>query len=249
MRTTLKPNSVETLVVDSRTKAQSDYVKWVVEGANFIFIAGGNQSNYLDFWQGTPLETALRTAYERGALIGGTSAGACVMGDFIYDPGSGSSANSTQAIADPYHSSVILSTNFTNFPLMKQIYVDTHFYERDRMGRTLAFLARLRQDESLESPIGLALDEGVSLFINASGVAVMRRQYSTGSAYVFHESRRSTRRLQVAPGVPLIYSHILRTRLAPDQTFDLHTKATSGETIPVSVNGTSSPALSPSSPY
>lgn len=248
-RPLLQPNSVETLVVNTRSKAQTDYVKWVVEGANLIFIAGGNQSDYLAQWKGTSLETALRTAYQRGAVIGGLSAGACVMGDFIYDPGSSSAVTSNTAIANPYHSSITLSNNFTNFEIMRQTYVETHFAERDRMGRTLAFLARLRQDESLESPIGLANDEGVALFIDASGLATMQRQHSTGSAYVLQGSRRSTRRIQVAAGVPLVVEHVLRTRLQPGNTFHLKSGATSGVTIPLSVDGRNPTVFNPASPY
>ena len=53
---------------------------------------------------------------------------------------------SAEALANPYHPYVMLSTGFLRFPILDGTITDSHFRERDRMGRTLAFMARLRQD-------------------------------------------------------------------------------------------------------
>jgi cyanophycinase len=246
-RVALKPNSVETLVVNSRAKAETDYVKWVVEGANCIFIAGGDQTEYVNFWRGTALDTAVRAAYARGAVVGGTSAGACVMGDYIYDPGSDPAATSTTAIADPYRAGMVFSTDFWDFPPMRHTYVEPHFVTRDRMGRSLVMMGRLRQDETTESITTFCMDEGTSLFINAQGIATAQSQSGTTAAYVLTESRRSTRRIQIAPGVPAIYRGLLRTKLANGKTWNVTTGSNNGVTIPVGVEGTTT--LIPAAPY
>ncbi len=75
LQTALQPNSVETLIVDTRTKAHSDYVAQAVSRANIVWMAGGDQSQYISLWRDTALSAAVKLAYARGAVIGGTSAG------------------------------------------------------------------------------------------------------------------------------------------------------------------------------
>ena len=145
-----KPDSVETMLLDSVDKANSDYADWVLRNAELIFLAGGDQSAYINAWKGTRSEDAIQAAYARGAVIGGTSAGLAVQGEFIYDPDGVAAATGAEAIANPYRSSMLFSNDFLNFPLMNDIITDTHFSQRDRMGRVFAFMARLRQDNSTD---------------------------------------------------------------------------------------------------
>ena len=49
-----------------------------------MFIAGGDQANYINFWMGTPVQSALNDAIARGVPIGGTSAGLAVLGEWAY---------------------------------------------------------------------------------------------------------------------------------------------------------------------
>jgi len=51
---------VETLVLDSFSKADSDYADWVIRSAEMVYIAGGGQSDYLNYWQGSKTEDAIR---------------------------------------------------------------------------------------------------------------------------------------------------------------------------------------------
>ncbi|MFO0505682.1 MAG: hypothetical protein ACK5X6_02375 [Chryseotalea sp.] len=46
-------NSVETLLIDSKTKAQSEAVGKRIREAEAVFIAGGDQANYINFWSDT----------------------------------------------------------------------------------------------------------------------------------------------------------------------------------------------------
>jgi cyanophycinase len=244
---TLRPDSVETLVVNSRTLANSNYVKWAVENAELIWIAGGNQSAYMDYWLDTALETALRTAYNRGAVIGGTSAGNHVLGDWVYDPRSNPAVTSTEAIANPYRASMILSDFLVDLPLMYNTVTDTHFYQRDRMGRSMAFMARLRQDGRASSVRAICVDERAAIFIDRN-----RRGWvdvsGTNYVYVLSETA-NTQRTQVAANKPLIYRNIQRTRLAQGQYFDFSNGTTTGSNLTISVDGTKSTPFTPSNPY
>jgi cyanophycinase len=243
-RAALTPNSVETLIVDNRTKANYDYVRYALDRAEMIWMAGGDQNDYTTFWKGTAVETAIRAAYARGAVIGGTSAGAMVLGEYIYDP-IAAGVVSSDAVTNPYSNTITLSTDFLRIPTLFDTLVDTHFANRNRMGRLLTFMARLRQDAHTSLITGIGIDENTSLFVNSAGLGTMLVDGSgTGRAYVLREDRLDTSRTQVASGQPLIYERIRRTKLFPNQTFNFATGATTGTTTLLSLNG-----AVPASPY
>jgi cyanophycinase len=242
----LKPDSVETLLLDTRDKANSDYADWVIRNAELIFIAGGDQAAYLNAWKDTRSEDAIRAAYNRGAVIGGLSAGLAVQGEFIYDPDGVTATTSAEAIANPYRSSMILSNGFLDLPLMNDIITDTHFAQRDRMGRLFAFMARLRQDNLTARIIGLGIDENTSLFLDRNGRGVVD---GSNAAYVVEE-RTDTTRPQVLSGAPLIYRNLQRTKLVAGQTFDFATGVTTGTGIVLSVDGRNATTpFTPANPY
>jgi len=242
----LKPDSVETLLLDTVDKANSDYADWVIRNAELVFIAGGDQSSYLNAWKDTRTEDAIRAAYARGAVIGGTSAGLAVQGEFIYDPDGVTAATGAEAIANPYRSSMLFSSGFLDLPLMNDIVTDTHFAQRDRMGRLFAFMARLRQDNATARIIGIGIDESTSLFLDRNGRAVAD---GAGAAYVVEE-RTDTQRTQVLSGMPLIYRNLQRTKLTAGQTYDFASGATTGSGIVLSVDGRNATTpFSPANPY
>jgi cyanophycinase len=242
----LKPDSVETLLLDTRDKADSDYADWVLRNAELIFIAGGDQSAYLNAWKDTRAEDAIRAAYQRGAVIGGLSAGLAVQGEFIYDPDGVTAATSPEAIANPYRNSMLFGNGFLDLPLMNDIVTDTHFAQRDRMGRLFAFMARLRQDNLTAQITGLAVDENTSLFIDRSGRGIVD---GSSAAYVVQE-RSDTARTQVLSGQPLIYRNLQRVKLIAGQTFDFATGAHTGSGVVLSVDGRNATApFTPANPY
>ena len=54
-------------------------------------------------------------------------------------------------------------------PELDGILVDSHFMDREREGRLLIFLARFLADRGAGPVVGVGLDEGVALTIEASG--------------------------------------------------------------------------------
>ncbi len=242
---TLKPDSVETLVVDTRAKADSALVEWALCNAELIFMAGGDQSAYLNAWKDSRVESAMRAAYARGAVIGGLSAGLAVQGQYIYDPDGVTAVSSAEALANPYRSGMLFSTGFLDLPLMQGMITDTHFGQRDRMGRLLAFIARLRQDGTAASIVGIGVDEDTSMFIDRNRVGHVD---GTGSAYVLHEDA-NTQRTQVANGQPLVYRNLQRTRLVAGQRYTFADRSHTGTRITLSADARTTPALSPANPY
>ena len=242
-RAALQPNSVETLIVDSAAKADSDYVANAVAKANLIWIAGGDQSAYITHWRGTALAAAVRSAYQRGAVVGGISAGMVVMGQWMYDPGAQTAVNSAEAVADPYRASIVLTSGAELFdlPLGLNLLPETHFANRDRMGRLLSFMARLRKDGRSALTYGVALDENTSLFIDKLGVGSFQRQSVAGrpegNGYILKEDPERTTLTQVAAGLPLIYRHVQRIKLGPGQSFDFARGTSAQSAVSISVEG------------
>lgn len=79
-----KANSVSTLILPDRASADDPKVVDIVDHAEAIFIAGGDQATYINYWMNTSMNQALNRAIARGIPIGGTSAGLAVLGEFIY---------------------------------------------------------------------------------------------------------------------------------------------------------------------
>src|SRR5438309_11794437 len=68
-------NSVATLIIPNLAAASDPFVISIIQNAEALWIAGGDQSNYINFWKGTPVQTEINAALTRGVPIGGTSDG------------------------------------------------------------------------------------------------------------------------------------------------------------------------------
>ncbi len=193
-------DSVETMTVTTRAAANSEYVRTRMAGAEAIFICGGDQATYVNAWRGTAIEQELRRAWDRGVVIGGTSAGTAILGDVIFSAQTGG-VKSPAALADPYDRDITLEPSMVGAPPLFGVITDTHFTARGRMGRLLAFLARMRSDNLAAQPLGLGIDEQTALLIDATGKA---RVTGNGSVYVIDGSNAPA----ISPGMPLIYNRI-----------------------------------------
>jgi cyanophycinase len=170
-------NSVATLVIPDRTAAADPTVADIIRHAEAIFIAGGNQARYVNFWKGTPVQDAINEAFARGVPVGGTSAGLAVEGEFIYgalgDKPDDNDLASTDVLPDPYFPRVTLARDFLHFPLLQHTITDSHFAKRDRMGRSLGFLARIVEDGWSKSPREIAIDEKSAVLVAMDGKATI----------------------------------------------------------------------------
>ena len=100
-------NSVATLIIPNRTAASDPFVVSAIQKAEALWIAGGDQSDYINFWKGTPVETEINNLIARHAPIGGTSAGMNVLSQFVYSALASQGATSSQSLADPFNRYII----------------------------------------------------------------------------------------------------------------------------------------------
>src|SRR5262245_8642815 len=223
-------DSVETLVITSRRDADTAEVEATVLGAEVVFFAGGDQCNYTSYFKGTRVETAVEAVYARGGGVGGTSAGYAIQGDFTYDACRGS-ATSAEALANPYHRHVTFTYDFFHWANLQGTITDSHFVTRDRMGRTLAFVARQIQDGKAASALGFAVNEATSVVVDKNGLATV---IGDGPAY-FVLADHAPEVCQ--PGVPLTYSNYKIWKVPAGGTFDLGNRPATGYYLRSVTNG------------
>jgi cyanophycinase len=176
-------NSVATVVIPDRAAAEDPFVARAIAQASVLFIAGGDQANYINFWKGTPVETSLNAAIARGVPISGTSAGLAVLGEYAYtaqgDKPDDPNLDAKTALADPYGPRITLNSHFIEIQILKGIITDSHFAKRDRMGRLLVFLARLNEPDGKPVPPtapiirGIGIDERAAVLVEADGTATV----------------------------------------------------------------------------
>ncbi len=176
-------NSVETLLINSLELANNDTVAHIIKNAEMVFIAGGDQSNYMKYWRGTKVEKALNYLLtEKKAPVGGTSAGCAILGGLYYSGETGG-ITSANALLNPYDSNVTLYNNdFLKAPYLQNVITDQHFSQRDREGRSMVFLGRILKDWNIAVK-SIAVDEKVAVCIDATGKAQVYGDYSSTTPY------------------------------------------------------------------
>ncbi len=209
-------NSAATLLFHDRAASSDPAVVEKVRGASALFLAGGDQWNYVRMWKGTPVGEAIDDLIRRDVPVGGTSAGLAVLGEFGFSA-EHDSVTSAQALANPFDQRVAIEGDFIHVPLLKGIITDTHFVKRDRMGRTLVFLARLVKDGRARPARAIAVDEANAVLLESSGAA---RLSGAGAAY-FLELGGSVMPAVCEPGKPLTVASIAVYRIGSSGRFNV----------------------------
>ena len=176
--------SVQTLIFHARAPASDPRVLAIVQHADGIFIAGGDQANYVRFWKSTPLNELLNAHVRAGKPIGGTSAGLAILGEWGYGAMDGGSITSPEALRDPAGAALTLVDHFVTLKLLDGTITDTHFVQRARLGRLLAFVARLAKDRHTAAITGLGVDQDSALLVEANGEARLLSWHADGHAWI-----------------------------------------------------------------
>lgn len=111
---------VRILHTRDRTEADSARFNQPIQQATAVWFGGGLQSRLAASYQGTKTEKAIRDLFERGGVIGGTSAGAAIQTRVMIQSG-----NPKPVIT-------------RGLDLLPQAIIDQHFLKRNRANRLLA---------------------------------------------------------------------------------------------------------------
>ncbi|WP_299211568.1 cyanophycinase [uncultured Aquimarina sp.] len=142
---------------------QSTWIE-IIKKAGLIYIPGGDQTRFMNSIINTPLYTAVHEAYQNGATIAGTSAGAAIMGDKMI---TGIEHKHPEYTGDfkTIEADNIEITKGMGF--LKNTIIDQHFIKRMRMNRLIS--------TALENPyqIAIGIDESTAIVVEGKQVRVV----------------------------------------------------------------------------
>jgi cyanophycinase len=162
----LGAKDVRHLPIADRAAADDAEIARAVAGAAGVFMTGGDQKRLVAVIGGTAVEHAMREAYQGGACIAGTSAGASVMCTHMIAEG--------KAELAPEKGAAKLAAGLG---FVTRVVIDQHFSQRHRINRLLSVIA--------QSPflLGAGIDEDTALIIHGrSGVEIVGDAASRSSA-------------------------------------------------------------------
>ncbi|MEL7037367.1 MAG: Type 1 glutamine amidotransferase-like domain-containing protein [Cyanobacteria bacterium J06592_8] len=205
-------DSIETLVIPERIDTKSYPTITSIKNAEVIFFSGGDQCEYVRNFQETEVTQAVKSVVAKGGAVGGTSAGAMIQSEFVFNACSETIVSST-ALSDPYKD-IDLTQRLFEWEILKNTIIDTHFSKRDRMGRLMTFIARLLQDGEANQILGIGIDEGTSILINQEGIA---KVIGEGNAYFILGDHQPE---ICQPQTPLTFSNYQIWKVGNGESFD-----------------------------
>lgn len=243
--------SVQTVLIPPcASRAQADSAARVVDKADAVYFAGGDQANYVA-WKGGALMDAVKRVYARGGVVGGGSAGLAIQGAVVYDSVAGDEMNvethTADAVANPLEKRISFTTGLFAWPALADTITDTHFAVRDRFGRTVVFLARILHDALLPGAstlYALGVDEGSAVVVDPDGMATLLNAKGARGAYLV----RADTPANLQPQQPLQYTVQVSHLSREGERFDLLHKRTNEPWYAVTVDGARTPIYS-RSPY
>jgi len=197
----LGSRSVEVVNPATRAEAHDAGAVALLERATGVFMTGGSQLRLSQLLPGTPVGDALHRAHDRGSVVGGTSAGASIMSEFMISMGEEGMTPRQRA-----------SQLSAGLGLLPGVVLDQHFDQRTRYGRLLSVVA--------PSPhlLGIGIDEDTAI------VVTDRREFTVrGSGAVFvvdcHAAR--TDAPEAKAGAPMLVSGAAVHTLPAGATFSI----------------------------
>jgi cyanophycinase len=204
--------SATNLIIPSTASANDTNTVKSILACDGIFLRGGDQWQYISLWRGTLAETALRQVFQRGGVIGGTSAGMAVLTEVIFDARL-TSVEPRDALRDPLTSGISFTENFLGF--VPGVLGDTHFFERGRLGRLLAMLSVYREHNG-RWITGVGVDYNSALAVDSGGEGEVM---GAGTVTVLRATGETT--YSIAPGMPLAVSNMRMDLLTPGYQINL----------------------------
>ena len=202
-------NSVTTILFRDEHASNDVNIQQYIKNADAIFFAGGDQSIDLAYWTNTPIQKLIQQKVS-SITIGGTSAGCAILGGKAVYSGGGESVTSQEALENPYNSAMVIVPPFVNIPFLESVITDTHFVTRDRMGRTLTFIARIYTDSANPPIRGIGVNESTALLLDYSTGSI--QTVGTGSAYICNSANLKPSMI-CENDVPLTFHNITCHRL------------------------------------
>ncbi|HET6899179.1 MAG TPA: cyanophycinase [Vicinamibacteria bacterium] len=142
-----------------RKTADSDAFIAPLREARGVWFPGGRHWRLADAYLGTRTQAALRDVLARGGVIGGTSAGATILGSFMVR-------------GDTKGNTIMVGDHVEGFGFLKNVTIDQHLLRRNRQFDLIPVI------ESHPELLGIGLDEDTAIVVRGDRFEVL------GSGYV-----------------------------------------------------------------
>ncbi|MEJ1237249.1 cyanophycinase [Chryseolinea sp. T2] len=149
-----------------------------VRNAKLIYITGGDQVRFMGVVQGTDIGKAIHDAYNKGALVGGTSAGAAVMSKIMI---------TGNELKHPEYSSTFRNIEAENIETKEGLgfidnaIIDQHFVKRSRYNRLISAIIEYPNVK------GIGIDEATAILVSGNTAEVV----GDSQVIVFENPKRS----------------------------------------------------------
>ena len=146
-----------------RAAMHADFAKQI-DQASAVWITGGDQSRLADRFLGTPFIHRLHQLFQRGGVLGGTSAGAAIMSETMIASGA----------EEPVFGK--------GFGFLPRVIVDQHFQQKNRFERLSKAIERHPEQ------IGVGLDESTGIELTVAKATVI----GNGQVYGYRAGNKPT---------------------------------------------------------
>ncbi|MFI5229448.1 MAG: cyanophycinase [Gemmatimonadales bacterium] len=172
---------VVVLHTTDRKLADTDSLAKILAHAGGVWFEGGRQFHLVDSYAGTKTEQAFHDVLARGGVIGGSSAGASILGDFLVR---GAPSNDNFIMDSPGYEK--------GFAFLRGVGIDQHVVARER-------LADLADSIMPKYPklLGMSEDEGTAWVVQGDTATIIGRD----KAFVYGGSDTTD------PGRPFLTLH------------------------------------------
>lgn len=168
----------DNIKLDSRAAADLQSTYDNLMQYDVFFFKGGDQSYYYNYFKGTKTQQAIIEKYNAGGVITGTSAGMAILSEVIYAALTSSSVYPDDALQNLNDSDITLADDF--LPFLPGFLVDSHFTERGRGARLMAFMAKWFETTG-KTVTGIGVDDRTAFCIDEDLIGTV---YGTGTVSV-----------------------------------------------------------------
>lgn len=151
-------SNLTVLHTNDRAEADSEAFVAPIREAAGVFFPGGRQWRLADSYLGTLTEEAVREVLERGGVVGGTSAGATILGSYLVR-------------GDTRTNTVMMGDHEEGFGFLEDVAIDQHLLRRNRQFDLLEVV------EARPELLGIGIDENTAIVVQGDRFEVMGEGY------------------------------------------------------------------------
>lgn len=149
-----------------RNEANSEAFARTIREARGVWFEGGRQWRLADSYLNTRVHEELTALLARGGVIGGSSAGATILGDYLVR-------------GDTRDNTTMMGDHTQGFAFLKGVGIDQHVLKRNRQFDMIEVI------EAMPELLGIAIDESTAIVVQGDRFQVLGASYA-----LIYDSRR-----------------------------------------------------------